>query len=81
MHSMRRKKKTKLRRVGDIMLEIEPLILELGVDHDLQWSEILGLVYAYLKVHLPGQQEEYVDGGSPEYYYGPKEKIIRNSST
>lgn len=64
---------TTLRPMGDIMLDMEKLLFEMGVDHDMQWNEILGLVHSWLKVHLPSQQEVYEDGGeSPEFYYGPK---------
>lgn len=60
------------RKVGDILLEMEPLLLELACDHELQWGDILGLTYSYLMVHAPGAREEYDEGGHPEYYYGPK---------
>ncbi len=39
-------------------------------DHDLQWGSILAIVYDYLRVHAPGAQEEYIEGGSPTYFYG-----------
>ena len=61
----------KLRRLGDIMLDMEPLILEMCNDHDLQWYEILNLVRGYLEVHCPGAREEYTAGGNPIFYYGP----------
>ena len=65
-------KMKKLRRVGDITADMEKLLLELAIDHDMQWNEILGLTYLYLMVHCPKQREEYVAGGHPEFYYGPK---------
>ena len=61
---------TKRRKVGDITADIEPLIQELVHGHDLQWAEVLALVYAYLQVHCPDAREEYLDGGHPVYYYG-----------
>lgn len=64
----------KLRKVGDILLDIEPLILELAEKHELQYGDILNLVYGYLKVHCPGAEEEYLDGKHPEFYYGPRRK-------
>lgn len=68
-------KKQKVRPLGKILLEIEPLLLEMAHEHDLQWSDILGLIHSYLMVHLPHQQEVYeADGNSPEFYYGPKRK-------
>lgn len=55
------------------MLDLEPLIEELIYEHDLQWSDVLGLVYAYLMAHCPSARETYIDDGShPQYYYGPK---------
>lgn len=62
----------KVRKLGTILLELEILLLEL-VDHDLQWGDILSLIYGYLMVHAPGAQEEYDDGTHPIYYYGPQE--------
>ena len=67
--------KNKLRKLGDITVDMEPLLLELCVDHELQWHEVMGLVHAYLQTHCPDSQEKYVEGGSPVYYYGPKEGI------
>ena len=64
--------KKKLRRLGDIMLDIEPLLLEMtsAAGHDLQWHEVLYLVFGWLNVHAPHAREDYVSGGSPEFYYG-----------
>lgn len=64
-------KKKKLRKVGDILQDMEPLLLEL-VDHELQWGEILALTHSYLMIHAPGMQEEYEDNTNPVYYYGVK---------
>ena len=51
---------------------MEPLLFEL-VDQELQWSDILGLVYMWLMVHALGARETYKDGTHPTFYYGPKE--------
>lgn len=64
--------KQKIRRLGDITTDMEKLLLEMTVDHDMQWHEIMGIIYAYLQVHCPDGQEEYVKGGNPVFYYGPK---------
>lgn len=64
-------KKNKVRPLGDILLDMEPLMNE-AMDHNLQWADMLGLVHAWLMVHRPHDREEYVAGGHPEYYYGPK---------
>lgn len=60
----------KLRPLGDILLDIEPLLLEMVEDHDLQWGDVLNLVRGYLEVHCPEAQEEYTDGTKPEFFYG-----------
>ncbi len=64
----------KLRTAGKVLLDIEPLLVEL-VDHDLQHGEILNLIRGYLEIHCPEAKERYVDGGSPMFYYGPKEDL------
>lgn len=61
----------KLRPLGDILLDMEPLLFEMGVDHDLQHGEILALVLNHCRVHMPDGREEYVDGGHPDSHYGP----------
>jgi hypothetical protein len=65
-------KRRKLRSCGKITADLEPLILEL-VDHDLQHGEILNLIRGYLEIHCPGAREQYEDGGSPVFFYGPNE--------
>lgn len=71
------KNSPKLRPLGHVLLDLEPLILEMCTDHDLQWSDVLFLIYGYLQVHCPDAQEKYnVGGGSPEFYYGsPRSEV------
>ena len=64
--------KTKSDTVGQLMFKLEDVVMELACEHELQWGDILGLVYTYMMVHLPDAREEYIDGGHPEFYYGPK---------
>ena len=64
----------KIRPLGDIMLDLEPLIFEMVEDHDLQFGDILNLVFGYMKVHCPDAQEEFLDGTHPVFFYGTKEK-------
>lgn len=64
----------KLRKMGDVMLDMEPLLLEMTEQHDLQWYEILNLIRGYLEVHCPNSRETYTDNTSPVFYYGPKKK-------
>jgi hypothetical protein len=74
MAAKKRSKKAKgkrLRKAGTVTQAMEPLLLEL-VDHGLQHGEILNLVRGYLEIHCPGAREEYLDGTSPEFYYGPR---------
>jgi hypothetical protein len=64
------------RRLGDILLDMEPLIQEAMDDHDLQWGDMLGLIYTYLQVHYPDHKEVYIENGkSPVFFYGPEESI------
>jgi hypothetical protein len=69
----------KLRKVGDIMLDMEILLLELHEKrgHDMQHGEVLYLINAWQNIHVPEQREVYTsDGDSPilNPIYGPKEK-------
>ena len=60
----------KLRPLGQITEDLEPLILEMVDKHHLQFGEILNLIHGYLVIHCPHAQEEYKDGSSPTFYYG-----------
>lgn len=60
-----------MRKIGDILLDMEDLLTELALDHECQWGDILSLVHIYLMVHHPEAREEYLDGTNPEFYYGP----------
>lgn len=62
----------KRRKVGDILLKMEPLLEELSDSHELQWGEILSLIRCWLEIHRPDSQEVYLDGTNPEYHYGVK---------
>lgn len=62
----------KLRRLGNITRDMEKLLIEMCIDHDLQWGEVLNIVRGYMEIHLPGSQEQYTAGGQPEFYYGPR---------
>lgn len=65
--------KTKLRSLGKITTDLEPLLLEMAIDHELQIHEILGIIKAYLICHCPNSIEQYDDGTIPVYYYGHQE--------
>ena len=64
--------KRKIRPVGQILLEIEVLVNELFDDHHYQWGDWLWNQFGWLKIHRPDDQEEYEDGGNPEFHYGYK---------
>lgn len=68
--------KKQLRPMGCITLDMEKLLEEMIEDHDLQWGEVLGLVYTWLTIHAQQAQEEYEKGINkhPVFYYGPKRK-------
>ena len=64
-----------LRPLGQITDDMEPLLQEMVYEHELQWGEILNLVYGYLKIHCPDGEEVYeICETSPEFYYGPRRK-------
>jgi len=58
-----------MRKVGNILLDIESLIAEL-VAQGLQKGDILALISVHLDVHHPESIEEYIEGGTPVFYYG-----------
>lgn len=64
----------KLRPLGDILLDIEPFLIELVESHNLQHGDVYGLLNVYLETHLPGYKEEYLDGTHPVFRYGYEEK-------
>lgn len=68
----------KLRPLGEITADLEPLLLEMAIDHDLQHGEILNLIRGYLEIHVPDQREEYEDNTVPIFYYGHRENHERS---
>jgi hypothetical protein len=52
--------------MGQLLLEYEEVISKLMIQHDLQWSDLMGLTLSYLKVHFPKGREEYMDGTHPK---------------
>ena len=67
--------KKKLRPMGEILLELEPLILEMVYNQGLQNGDIYGILNKYLEVHCPSSLETYDNGEHPILYYGPKEGL------
>lgn len=64
----------KLRPLGKIMDEMEPLLEEMTDEdkHDMQYQEVLAQVYVWLMTHAPHQEPTYLDGTHPEFYFGPR---------
>lgn len=54
------------------MLDMEKLLFELHIDHDMQHGEVLYLINGWQKIHVPGQIETYISDGSHPVLYGPK---------
>lgn len=63
----------KLRPIGKVTSDLEAILDEMTDAHDMQWHEVLSLVHGWLQTHAPHQQEEYLDGSNPTFYYGPKD--------
>jgi len=62
-------------KAGDLMHEVEALVAKFVEEHDMQRGEILALIDSYIVLHYPGAIEEYEDGSSPIYFYGPPESM------
>lgn len=61
--------KKKIRPYGQILLDMEVLRNEMLDDHDVQWSDMIFELYAWLEVHRPDAREEYMDGTNPILRY------------
>jgi hypothetical protein len=72
------KKKKKLRPLGEITSDMEPLIQEMVYEHSLQVHEIIGILVMYLRSHCPESIEEYEDGMSPQIDYFHPHKRRKN---
>lgn len=68
----------KIRPVGDVLLDMEKLLFELHIDHDLQHGEVLYLINGWQKIHVPSQIETYLKDGTHPVLYGPKPKRRKN---
>lgn len=67
------KPRAKLRPMGDVLLDLETILEELVDAHQLQFGDVLALVWSWLCIHRPGAREFYIsDGSSPEFTYGPR---------
>jgi hypothetical protein len=57
--------KKKLRPLGDILLEAEPLLEEMVDAHRLQRSDFTALFDVWFTTHRESSIEEYLDGSRP----------------
>jgi hypothetical protein len=56
------------------MLDMEPLIDEMTLDHEMQFHEVIGVILAHLEAHHPDSKEEYEDGSVVELSYRPTKR-------
>lgn len=63
--------RTKTRKIGEILLDLEVLIDEMA-DNQLQLGDVLNLVRGHVEIHRQDMIEVYTDDTAPEFYYGPK---------
>lgn len=67
----------KLVPMNKLLTKMTKPILDLVYGQGLSRGEILSLVFNYLQVHCPDQQEKYVGGGHPVYFYqAPKNHLV-----
>jgi hypothetical protein len=66
--------KKKIRPLGKITSDLEPLWFEMLVDHDMQRHEVVGLFLQWAQTHTLGL-EHYKDGTVPVLYYGHKDGL------
>ena len=64
-----------MKTLGDLMFQVEDLVEQFVDVHDMQRGEIMALIDNYIVTHYPGAIEEYEDGSSPIYFYGPVESM------
>lgn len=71
-------KKKKLRPLGNITTELEPLYFEMILEHKMQDHEIIGHFLQWRQSHIlitKESQETYGDGSHPILYFGHKDGL------
>jgi len=58
-------------KMGNLLLDMESILDKMIDQHDIQFGDILNLVYGHLIIHRPDAREEYTAGGHPLFKYGP----------
>ena len=66
-----------MRKVGQILLDMEPLLEQLVHEHELQKGELLKLISVWVDIHAPNAIEEYVDSSPLIEYYGSVAGLIK----
>lgn len=69
----------KTRPLGQVLLDLEHLLDEMYLHHDLQIGDVMALVYGNSIIHYPESQEVYQDGSNPIYFYGSLENKPKKS--
>lgn len=60
----------KMRKLGNVLLDMEPLLNELADQHCLQRGDIIALIFQQITMHNPQCIEEFDDNTRPVYFYG-----------
>ena len=69
-----------MRPLGEVTGDLEDLLYEMCLDHDLQRGEVLALVKNWIDVHCPEAIEEYdEDNSNPVYLYGHKDYVKKTA--
>ena len=58
-------KNKKLRPLGQVTSDLEPLLFEMVYDHELQVHEIIGIIYQWIQLHADDAIEEFDEEGAP----------------
>lgn len=55
----------KIRPFGDVMTDLEKILYELHIDHDMQHGEVVYGINGWQKIHVPDKMEPFIDGTKP----------------
>lgn len=59
-----------MRRLGDIISDLELLLDEFYLEHDMQLGDVDAIVHSFSEKHYPNHVEQYEDGTNPVRLYG-----------
>lgn len=61
---------SRLRPLGQVTEDLEKLLHEMYIDHELQEHEVLGIIHFSTRLHFPGAVERFEeDGSNPSILY------------